>query len=170
MLRPALVSAIAAALTLAGTPGAPAVTNASAIIKWPPWLSIESPVNPFDRANHGAVLLVHAMMHDAVPTVGDLTATAEGIVSGQRRTVSLRLDTTSQAGVFALRRQWPTEGDWLLRITLARSTTALVTLDGSGDVASVRVPTRVSSDVALPRPVAAREIDSVLAVLASQRR
>jgi hypothetical protein len=72
--------------------------------------------------------------------------------------------------VFALRRQWPTEGDWLLRITLARSTTALVTLDGSGDVASVRVPTRVSSDVALPRPVAAREIDSVLAVLASQRR
>jgi hypothetical protein len=38
-----------------------------------------------------------------------------------------------------------------------------VTLDRGGNVASVRVPTELASGNQIPRPVAAREIDSTLA-------
>src|SRR6185437_5496765 len=176
MLRTTLISAIAASLSLTSAPVAPAAsapasvapavvapavvapaTNAATALKWPPWLSIESPVNPFDRANHGAVLLVHAMMHDRTPAASDLSASAEGIVNGQRRTI-------------ALRQQWPGQGAWLLRITLSGNTTALVTLGADNTVASVRVPTRMTSDMPLPRAVSAREVDSVLTVLAASQR
>ncbi|HWG54712.1 MAG TPA: hypothetical protein VN677_15565 [Gemmatimonadaceae bacterium] len=189
MLRTTLISAIAASLSLTSAPVAPAAsapasvapavvapavvapaTNAATALKWPPWLSIESPVNPFDRANHGAVLLVHAMMHDRTPAASDLSASAEGIVNGQRRTIALRLDATPQPGVFALRQQWPGQGAWLLRITLSGNTTALVTLGADNTVASVRVPTRMTSDMPLPRAVSAREVDSVLTVLAASQR
>lgn len=146
-----------------------AASFAAAAFKWPPWLSIEWPVNPYDRANRDALLLVHAAMHEGVPTTRDLTGSAEGIVNGQRQTVTLRLDATSEPGVFALRRQWPSEGAWLLRITLAKSTTALVSLDRSGAVSSVDVPMRAGTGDRLPRAVAAHEIDSTLAVIASQR-
>jgi hypothetical protein len=73
-------------------------------------------------------------------------------------------------GVFAVRTQWPTEGAWLIRITLGGSTTALVSLDGQGNVASVRVPTRVVGDQTLPRQVAASEIDSTLTQLAARHQ
>lgn len=137
-----------------------------ATIKWPPWLSIESPVNPFDSANRGAILLVHAVTREGPASVSSLDASAEGVVNGARRTVPLRLDATPAPGVFAVRRQWPAEGTWLLRITL-QNTTALVTLDGSG-VSGVRVPTqRASADgFEIPRAVGAREIDSTLSAAA----
>ena len=167
MLRPILRTVLAATLVVSAAPAASAAVNATTI-KWPPWLSIESPVNPFDAGHRGAVFLVHAMMREKVPGLDDLTASAEGMVNGERRTVALRIDATAQPGVFAVRRQWPTTGSWLVRVTLARSTTALVTLDNDGSVASIRVPTRNVADQSLPRPVAAREIDSVLTTLAAQ--
>jgi hypothetical protein len=65
--------------------------------------------------------------------------------------------------VFALRKQWPAEGTWLLRIAL-KSTTAIVTLDHGGNVASVRVPTELTaSRDEVPRAVGSKEIDSMLA-------
>jgi hypothetical protein len=78
----------------------------------------------------------------------------------------LLFDATSRPDVYAVRRQWPAEGTWVLRITLLSSTTALVTLDGTGSVASTRVPTRMSSGIALPRQVSAAEVDSALALAA----
>lgn len=146
-----------------------AASYAKSAFKWPPWLSIEYPVNPYDRANRDALLLVHAAMREAVPTRRDLTGTAEGIVNGQRKSVALRLDPTSQPGVFAVRRQWPTQGSWMLEITLAKSTTALVSLDRFGAVSSVSIPMHTGSGERFPRTVAAHEIDSALAVLASRQ-
>lgn len=134
-----------------------------ALAKWPPWLSIEAPVNPFDPATRDAVLLVHTMVRSGTTKVTDLTGSAEGLVDGARRSVALRFDPTSAPGVYAVRRQWPASGTWVLRITLLRNTTALVTLGPSGDVAAVNVPTRTESDgMKLPRAVAAREVDSTL--------
>lgn len=138
-------------------------------LKWPPWLSVEYPVNPYDRANRDALLLMHAAMREGVPTARDLVGTAEGIVNGQRQSVALRLDATSQPGVFAVRRQWPAEGAWMLEITLAKSTTALVSLDRSGAVSSVDVPMTTTSGNRFPRAVVQREIDSTLAVIASRQ-
>jgi hypothetical protein len=134
----------------------------AAIVKWPPWLSIESPVNPFDRDNHGALLLVHAVTREGVPKLADLSATAQGLVNGSRRSMTIRLDTTSKPGVFAVRRQWPSDGTWLLQISLY-STTAIVVLDRAGNVESVRVPTELQHGNEIPRAVASKEIDSTLA-------
>ena len=163
----ALVSLAAAfALTPVASRAAPFATTA---LKWPPWLSVEYPVNPYDQANRDALLLVHAAMHDGVPSTRDLTGTAEGIVNGQRQSIELRLDATSQPGVFAVRRQWPTQGSWMLEITLAKSTTALVSLDRTGAVSSVSIPMKMGSGERLPRDVAAHDIDSTLAVIASRQ-
>jgi hypothetical protein len=137
--------------------------SAPAHVKWPPWLSIESPVNPWDASMNGAILLVHAATHAGPPTVADMSGSAEGIVSGARRTIALKLDATSQPGVFAVRRQWPTEGTWLLRISLL-STTAIVSLDGAGRVTGVNIPTTLAEGRPIPRAVVARDIDSTLLV------
>ena len=152
-----------------GTPKATSASSAEAF-KWPPWLSIEWPINPFDHSIPGAVFYVHTAMHNGTPTVRDLSGAAEGMVNGQRRTVPLHFDATPTPGVFAVRAQWPTQGAWLIRITLGGSTTALVSLDGQGNVASVRVPTRVVGDQTLPRQVAASEIDSTLTQLAARHQ
>jgi hypothetical protein len=132
------------------------------VAKWPPWLSIESPVNPYDAHTRGAVFLVHAMTREGIPTVSNVTGTAEGIVGGARRSVALTFDATDRPGVFAVRRQWPSEGTWIVRVSLFTAT-AIVTLDHAGNVASARVPTELSSGIQIPRQVLAREIDSTLA-------
>jgi opacity protein-like surface antigen len=146
---------------------ATSVVAAALPVKWPPWLSIESPVNPFDPSTRGAVLLAHATFREGQSQLSDLSGTAEGIVNGARRSITLRFDTTGRPSVFALRRQWPTEGTWLLRIAL-KQTTAIVTLDQNGGVASVRVPTQLAGGNQIPRIVGAREIDSTLAEAAKR--
>jgi hypothetical protein len=146
---------------------ATSVVAAALPVKWPPWLSIESPVNPFDPSTRGAVLLAHATFREGQAQLSDLSGTAEGIVNGARRSITLRFDTTGRPNVFALRRQWPTEGTWLLRIAL-KQTTAIVTLDQNGGVASVRVPTQLAGGNQIPRIVGAREIDSTLAEAAKR--
>lgn len=162
MRRRAIAPAVVLVLAIASTAFARPYPT---LVKWPPWLSIEAPVNPFDPATRGAVLLVHAMAHDGTVKAADLSGSAEGLVGGSRRSVALRFDDIAHPGVYAIRRQWPTGGTWLLRITLRRSTTALVTLGPSGDVEAVSVPTRMSAEgMPLPRAVAAREVDSALAV------
>ncbi len=136
---------------------------APAITKWPPWLSIESPVNPYDASARGAVCLIHTALREGRPTLSDLSGSAEGLVGGVRRSMALRFDTTSIAGVFAVRKQWPSEGAWILRITLL-STTAIVSLDHQGNVAGVQIPMELASRTPVPRAVLARDIDSTLTV------
>jgi hypothetical protein len=131
--------------------------------KSPAWLSVESPVNPYDPATRGAALLVHTRLIDRDARLGDLSGSAEGLVNGARRSIALRFDSIARPNTFGVRRQWPAEGTWLLRITL-RETTALVSLDAAGNVAGTHVPTRETRDIPLPRAVGAHEIDSALAV------
>lgn len=149
-----------------------AATAAAAPVRavWPPWLSIESPVNPYDPATRGAALLVRTFVREGGTSVKDLTGSAEGLVGVTRRSVALTFDATPYPGVYAVRRQWPTEGAWMLRITLKEHTTALVTLDRGEGVASVRVATRAQSTggIPLPRDVAMREIDSTLTAMAAK--
>jgi hypothetical protein len=169
MFRPTLRSTLALCVIAAATS---AFVSPSAVppstVKWPPWISIESPVNPFDPAAHGAAMLVHAAFREGQAQLSDLSGSAEGLVNGVRRTIPLRFDSTDRPNVFALRQQWPADGAWLLRIAL-RSTTAIVTLDEHGNFASVRVPTELTpSRDAIPRVVSSREIDSTLARIAKR--
>jgi hypothetical protein len=164
MLRRALVPAIV--LTLAAVTAAVATPT---VRKQPPWVSVESPANPYDPTTRDAAFLVHALSFENTPATRGVVGTAEGLVGGVRKTVPLRLDTTSHPGVFAVAKQWPSEGTWLLRITL-NNTSALVTVDRSGNIAGVTVPTTTASgsSMLLPRAVTAREIDAMLASAAKQ--
>lgn len=53
--------------------------------KWPPWLSFEAPVNPYDGSLAGAVMLIHAATRDGIPAISDISGSAEGLVSGSLR-------------------------------------------------------------------------------------
>jgi hypothetical protein len=164
MLRRALAPALVLVLATASV-GAARATH----VKSPPWLSIESPVNPYDPATRDASFLVRATVREGTTSVADLAGSAEGLVDGKRQSVALRFETTSRPDVYAVRRQWPGGGTWVVRVTLLRAVTALVSLDASGAVSSVRVPTRMTSGIPLPRAVAAGEIDSALAAVAARR-
>jgi hypothetical protein len=169
-----LVSSLAAAVTaaiavIAVTTRAPTVAAAAAPrVAGPPWISIEYPANPFDRSTRGAHLLVHAFYH-GTPVNYPVSGTAEGIVHGERRTITLRFETTSRTGVYALRKQWPAEGAWTLVISVTQGddaatgvAQALVELSPTGAVASVQVPTRQYAEGAFPRRLTAEEIESAV--------
>ena len=91
-------------------------------------------------AADSAFVLVHA---SPGCTRGALTVTgtAEGLVNGQRRCVPLEIAATQSAGVYRVRRQWPSEGVWVLRLVVhvgTGSATALVGVNASGEIAQVR--------------------------------
>ena len=157
--------AFVAALVLGAAALPAAAPAASAAARFgPPWISVELPANPFDRASRGAFLLVHAFHHGAQVSL-PVSGRAEGVVNGQRRTVRLRLDPTSRPGVYAVHDQWGAEGTWTLVLTASQGpgdvATALVELSPDGRVA-VSVPTRREREGAFPRAVTDAEIDAAL--------
>jgi hypothetical protein len=176
----ALMLSLGAALAAAaaGVGAATPRTSLAAVVPprvaGPPWISIEYPANPFDRSTRGAHLLVHAFYH-GTPVNYPVSGTAEGVVAGERRTITLRFETTSRTGVYALRKQWPSEGAWTLVISVTQSdhedggvAQALVELSSSGAVAGVQVPTRPYADGAFPRRLTSEEIER--AVRANSQR
>ncbi|MFN2564555.1 MAG: hypothetical protein ABR499_06025 [Gemmatimonadaceae bacterium] len=145
-----------------------AVPAGHAAIAGPPWISIEYPVNPFDRTTRGAHLLVHAYYH-GTPVAYPVSGTAEGVVNGERRTITLRFETTSRTGVYALRKQWPSDGAWTLVIAVNQGdhdrggvAQALIELAPSGAVASVQVPTQQHPEGTFPRRLTAQEIETAV--------
>ena len=138
----------------------------------PPWISIETPPNPYDAASRGAFLLVHTFHHGDLVASG-VTGTAEGIVAGARRSVPLTFDATSRKGSYALRKQWPADGLWMLVINTggqAQGVTALVDIDASGEAGRVRVPTRRSGQWELPVQVTASDVTAALEARAASAR
>lgn len=151
--------AVAAVTFIAAAP-----TNKSPV-SGPPWISIEYPANPLDASTRGAYLLVHAF-HHGIPAQYPVTGTAEGLVNSERKSISLRFETTSRPGVYALRKQWGDEGVWSLVLTVSQgendNAQALVDLGADGSIASVRVPTRRERDWTLPRPITRQEVEQSL--------
>lgn len=135
----------------------------------PPWISIEYPPSPYDRVTRDALLLVHSY-HHFTPVGLPVSGTAEGVVDGKRRSVKLEFETTSKPGVFALRRQWPRQGAWVLNIAVTQgegehnTAGALVTLDADGKVSKVDVPLRqiAGFEVPTPRRITAAEVEAAL--------
>jgi hypothetical protein len=141
-------------------------SGAAPLLAGPPWISIEMPANPFDRASRGAFLLVHAF-HHGTPMNFPVTGRAEGIVAGQRRTVPLRLVPTSRDGVYAVHNQWGSAGVWTLVLIVTQGpgdvATALVDIASNGAVSAVRVPTtRHREGMDIPRAVTAAEVEAGL--------
>ena len=143
----------------------PAVAPDATSVSGPPWISIEHPVNPYDRTTKDAFLLVHAF-HHGTPTNFPVSGSAEGIVRGERKSVSLEFKPTSRPGVFALSRQWATDGTWTLLVAVTQgpedAVYAVVDIGTNGAVASVRVPTRSEKGYTLPAKVAMSAVDASL--------
>lgn len=141
---------------------------AAPLLAGPPWIAIEYPVNPYDRTTRDAFLLVHAF-HHGTPIGLPVTGTAVGVVNGQRRTVDLSLEPTSRTGVYALRNQWGSVGEWTLVLTVTQGkddvAQAMVKVSG-GRIFAVDVPTRAGRDgnreVTFPRRFTQAEIDASL--------
>jgi len=156
-------ASVALALLSIGTLAA----GASSVVG-PPWISIEVPPNPYDRASRDAFLIVNTFHHSDAVASG-VTGTAEGIVGSNRRSVPLSFEPTSRRGSYALRKQWPSDGTWMLVINTGgrdKGVTALVDVGTGGEVAGVRVPTRRQGEWEVPAQVTAADIDHALSVRA----
>jgi hypothetical protein len=73
------------------------------------------------------------------PADANVSGTAEGLVNGQRKSVPLELTPISK-GVYKVKRQWPSEGRWVLVITgdyLGAASSALIELEPNGVVRTV---------------------------------
>jgi hypothetical protein len=130
-----------------------------------PWISIETPANPFDNSTRNAIMLVHTFHHgtaEFMPVVGK----AEGIVDGQRRTTEFSLDKSSRDGTYGVQRQWGTKGIWTLLITAtppehggSSSIQAVVEIAANGEIGRVTVPRDAQSR---PRLMTTSEVDAAL--------
>lgn len=131
----------------------------------PPWISIEYPPSPHDRTTRDAFLLVHAF-HHGTPMNFPVAGKAVGLVNGEKRAVKLAFTPTSREGVYALTKQWPAEGSWVLAIEVTQQGNskagALVELSSSGEVAKVTVPTTRQDNWSIPRAISAADIDAAL--------
>jgi hypothetical protein len=133
----------------------------------PPWISIEYPANPYDSGSRGAHLLVHAF-HHGTPVSFPISGTAEGIVAGARRTVSLEFKNTSRPGVYALHKQWPSEGVWTLVVAVTQgpgefdTVKAVVELGADGQVTNVNVPTKMAGIHRVPDRVNMADVEASL--------
>ena len=131
----------------------------------PPWISIEYPPSPYDATTRDAFLLVHAY-HHGTPMNFPVAGKAEGIVGGKRRSIALDFTRTSRQGVYALKKQWPAEGNWVLAIDVTQEggskAGALVELASTGDVVKVSVPTSRQDGWAIPRAITSAEIEAAL--------
>ena len=157
-MRRSLSLAVLALVTLTVAAAAPAPLG-------PPWISIEYPPSPYDANTRNAFLLVHTF-HHATPIGAPVAGKAEGIVAGERRSVSLKFGKTSRTGVYALDKQWPSEGTWVLFITANQGpnddVTAVVELAADGQVAAVRVPTERKGSWMIPSDVSAADRESIV--------
>ncbi|HEV7992931.1 MAG TPA: hypothetical protein VGP25_13960 [Gemmatimonadaceae bacterium] len=130
-----------------------------------PWISVETPVNPYDSSTRGAVLLVHTFHHgtaEFMPVAGR----AEGLVDGQRRSMDISLDKSSREGTYGVQRQWGAKGIWTLLFTATPrehggigSIQAAVDIGANGDLERVSIPRTAQS---IPRQLTVAEVDRSL--------
>ncbi len=129
----------------------------------PPWISIELPANPLDATTRGAYLLVHTFHHETVVRQY-LEGRAEGMVNGKRVTVPLSFTLTSRDNVRALKKNWASEGTWVLVLTAGgpEGATALVGIGADGEVRSIKVPSRNERGYTVPTKVTPADVDAAL--------
>src|SRR5581483_10935549 len=98
------------------------------------WLQIGNPIASHDAKAKNAVLVARPWGCHS-PEAAKVSGTAEGIVNGQRKTITLDLVALSETASYAVMRQWPSEGAWVVRLTAALpglTTSALVPIGSDG--------------------------------------
>ena len=127
--------AIRTLITLASLSSALLLTIASPAVAGGFQLSVETPAGSADPQLKDIVLIARTYgCHQ--PADATLSATAEGFVSGNRRSLPLELRSIG-SGVYAIKQQWPSEGTWVLALTGAyngMTSSVLVELGPNGKV------------------------------------
>jgi hypothetical protein len=134
-------------------------------------LSVETPSGAAAGQLKGAVLLVRTFgCH--TPADAKVSATAEGVVNGERRSLPLEVAYDS-TGVYALKRQWPSEGSWVLAITGEYNSFTSTLIVDLGPNGNVHPGTRLEPGsrkgthaLVMPRKATTAEIDSALKAVA----
>ena len=106
------------------------------------------PANPLDPATRAAAFVVRTYRHSR-PEAIPLTGTAEGVVDGERRSVSLRFRPTGQPGVFAVDQSWPETGAWVLAISTNERVHMLIEMGDGGGVTRTSYYGKPATDLAL---------------------
>jgi hypothetical protein len=79
------------------------------------YLQLGNPeASPEAKKLNAVVTIKAAGCHD--PALARLTATAIGMVNGERREIPLKVQPLSTPGMFALVHQWPKQGRWVIRL------------------------------------------------------
>ena len=80
------------------------------------WVVLGTPqANPQAQSMKAFVTAKMAGCHE--PAKAKLTAVAIGEIDGVRKTVQLKLEPLTEPGTYALIRQWPADGKWVLQFT-----------------------------------------------------
>src|SRR5262245_58292397 len=79
------------------------------------YLQLGNPEASIEARKAGAVLTIKAT-GCGEPEKAKITATAIGMVSGQRQEIPLKVAPLSEPGMFALTQQWPKEGRWVIEV------------------------------------------------------
>ena len=140
-----------------------AITAVSPRLAGPPWISVE--LKPA-----GDQVAWVRTYHHGTPMPLPLNGTAEGLVNGQRRSVTLSFDSTGEMNAFAIRRSWGDDGVWVLNIGTPAEhggAGAVIGVDRSGVAAWVRYPRNYQG---ITRMATRGEVDQLLRALDEGRQ
>ena len=120
------------------------------------WLQLGNPEANAAAGKMGAVVTIKAVgCHD--PASAKVTATAVGVVNGQRRTIPLELKPLGEPGAYALSQQWPREGKWVIQLVGKNDEQFTNTMVSAGPGGIDRLHARADM-----RAFAASDVDAML--------
>jgi hypothetical protein len=126
---------IRTSLTLVSLSGALLLASASTVMAGGFQLSVETPGSAVEPQLKDVVLIARTYgCHQ--PADAKLSATAEGLINGARKSLPIELRSIG-SGVYAIKQQWPSEGKWVLALTGAyngMTSSVLVELGPNGKV------------------------------------
>jgi len=96
----------------------------------------------------------------ADPAKPEISATAEGLVKGARKSLDLKVATTSKPNIYAVPQTWPTEGDWVVNLKGTCGNESAGAIVPFGPRGFIRESTKIFS-----RPATNAEIDASLKAL-----
>jgi hypothetical protein len=96
------------------------------------------------------------------PAKARITGSAEGIVNGERQSIPLTLNSLPTPGVYAINKNWPAQGTWVVNLTGSYRDLRASAIVPIGPAGFLREPSKF-----FPRPATPAEIDAALKALAN---
>ena len=118
------------------------------------------PASAVPEAHAGPAALVAMLSGCHQAEKGRLTATAEGLVKGKRQTLPLKVTVLDKPGWFAVEKQWPDSGRWVVVLSATHpafpvaTTTAVPIIENAPQFSQAKYENR--------RPLEKAEVEALL--------